>query len=90
MASILRSQRVASSNPRDFWEKPRNTASSYDSGRMTGETMIGLSTGINLAAGTGGFDYIDLDATIHFLHHKNSYERVTICGAQYLINKVAK
>lgn len=57
-------------------------------GCMT-ETMIGLSTGINLAAGTGGFDYIDLDA-IHFLHHKNSYERITICGAQYLINKVAK
>ena len=32
MASILRSQRAASSNPWDFWEKPRNTASSLWSG----------------------------------------------------------
>ena len=45
-------------------------------GCMT-ETMVGLSAGINFAAGTGGFDYIDLDA-IHFLHHNNSYEGITI------------
>lgn len=52
-------------------------------GCMT-ETIIGLSAGINLAAGTDGFDYIDLDA-IHFLHHNNSYEGITITGNQYSI-----
>ncbi len=52
-------------------------------GCMT-ETIIGLSVGINFAAGTDGFDYIDLDA-IHFLHHNNSYEGITITGNQYSI-----
>jgi L-alanine-DL-glutamate epimerase-like enolase superfamily enzyme len=52
-------------------------------GCMT-ETMIGLSAGINFAAGLGGFDYIDLDA-IHFLHHKNSHEGITLSGPHYLL-----
>ncbi len=52
-------------------------------GCMT-ETMVGLSAGINFAAGVGGFDYIDLDA-IHFLHHKNSYEGITLSGPRYLL-----
>ncbi|MBA4391583.1 MAG: hypothetical protein C0399_11715 [Syntrophus sp. (in: bacteria)] len=52
-------------------------------GCMT-ETMVGLSAGINFAAGTGGFDYMDLDA-IHFLHHRNSYEGITISGPQYFL-----
>jgi L-Ala-D/L-Glu epimerase len=54
-------------------------------GCMT-ETMVGLSAGINFAAGTGGFDYIDLDA-IHFLHRTHSYEGVTISCNQYVIDK---
>lgn len=52
-------------------------------GCMT-ETMVGLSAGINFAAGAGGFDYIDLDA-IHFLHHRNSYEGITLSGPHYLL-----
>lgn len=52
-------------------------------GCMT-ETMVGLSAGINFAAGAGGFDYIDLDA-IHFLHHRNVYEGTTISGPRYLL-----
>ena len=54
-------------------------------GCMT-ETITGLSAGINFAAGTGGFDYIDLDA-IHFLYHKHSYKGVTISGAYYSIDR---
>ena len=50
-------------------------------GCMT-ETMVGLSAGINLAAGTSGFDYIDLDA-IHFLHHRKLYGTIDILGARY-------
>jgi L-alanine-DL-glutamate epimerase-like enolase superfamily enzyme len=58
-------------------------------GCMT-ETMVGLLAGINLAAGKGGFDYIDLDA-IHFLRHrKKSYEGITISGAHYLIDGSTK
>jgi len=37
-------------------------------GCMT-ETMVGLSAGLCLAAGTGAFDYVDLDS-VHFLHHR--------------------
>jgi L-Ala-D/L-Glu epimerase len=50
-------------------------------GCMT-ETMTGLSAGIYFALGTGGFDYIDLDA-IHFLHHKNRYGDINIEGPRY-------
>jgi len=50
-------------------------------GCMT-ETMVGLSAAICFAAGTSAFDYIDLDS-IHFLHHKNSYNGLTIKGRSY-------
>ena len=50
-------------------------------GCMT-ETMVGLSAAIYCAAGTNAFDYIDLDS-IHFLHHKNSYDDITINGRYY-------
>jgi L-alanine-DL-glutamate epimerase-like enolase superfamily enzyme len=52
-------------------------------GCMT-ETMVGLSSAIYFAAGTNAFDYIDLDS-IHFLHHKNSYNGLTIKGRYYHI-----
>ena len=52
-------------------------------GCMT-ETMVGLSAGINFAAGKGGFDYIDLDA-IHFLRHSRSYGRIDIDGSRYVL-----
>lgn len=54
-------------------------------GCMT-ETMVGLSAAINFAAGTAAFDYIDLDA-IHFLHHTNNYDNLTINGKYYEIAK---
>ena len=60
-------------------------AKKYDLKLMMGcmtETMVGLSAGINLAAGTSGFDYIDLDA-IHFLRHRKSYGTIDILGARY-------
>ena len=47
-------------------------------GCMT-ETMVGLSAGICLAAGTGAFDYVDLDS-IHFLHHRGAGGRVVATG----------
>jgi L-Ala-D/L-Glu epimerase len=43
------------------------------------ETMVGLSAAIFLAAGTGAFDFIDLDST-HFLHGRNAYPDVDIAG----------
>ncbi len=52
-------------------------------GCMT-ETMVGLSAGIFLAAGTAGFDYIDLDS-IHLLHHKNHYDGITIKGPMFTV-----
>jgi L-alanine-DL-glutamate epimerase-like enolase superfamily enzyme len=52
-------------------------------GCMT-ETMVGLSAAIYFAAGTNAFDYIDLDS-VHFLHHKNSYDGLTINGRYYNI-----
>ncbi len=52
-------------------------------GCMT-ETMAGLSAAINLAAGKGDFDYIDLDA-VHFLHHRLSYGPIDINGPRYVI-----
>lgn len=45
-------------------------------GCMT-ETMIGLSAGIYMAAGTGGFDFIDLDS-IHYIHHRNIHDHIHI------------
>ena len=52
-------------------------------GCMT-ETMTGLSAGIYFALGTGGFDYIDLDA-VHFLHHKKRYGDINIEGCRYTL-----
>jgi L-Ala-D/L-Glu epimerase len=52
-------------------------------GCMT-ETMVGLSTGIYLAANTGAFDYIDLDS-IHFLHHHKRYGNIRIYNNRYYI-----
>lgn len=52
-------------------------------GCMT-ETITGLSAGIYLALGTGGFDFIDLDA-IHFLHHKKQYGDIVIDGPRYKV-----
>ena len=48
------------------------------------ETMTGLSAAIYLAAGTGGIDYIDLDA-IHFLHHRNHYGDIVVDGPDYIL-----
>ena len=50
-------------------------------GCMT-ETMVGLSSGINLAMGTGSFDYIDLDS-VHFLGHGKQYGTLDIDGPFY-------
>jgi L-alanine-DL-glutamate epimerase-like enolase superfamily enzyme len=54
-------------------------------GCMT-ETFVGLSAAIYFAAGTGAFDYIDLDS-IHFLHHHRQYNDITIDGRFYHIGK---
>ncbi|MBM4103203.1 MAG: hypothetical protein FJ263_04015 [Planctomycetes bacterium] len=54
-------------------------------GCMT-ETFVGLSAGVYLAAGTGAFDYIDLDS-IHFLHHRGRYKDIAIDGRFYHIGK---
>jgi L-alanine-DL-glutamate epimerase-like enolase superfamily enzyme len=52
-------------------------------GCMT-ETMVGLSAGIYLAAGTKAFDYIDLDS-VHFLHHRKQYGNIIINKSCYSI-----
>ncbi len=53
-------------------------------GCMT-ETMVGLSAAIHLAAGTGAFRWVDLDA-IHFLHHRTAYGDIRIAGPVYTIS----
>ena len=50
-------------------------------GCMT-ETMVGLSTAIYCAAGTGAFDCIDLDS-VGFLYARNRYQDITIDGPVY-------
>ena len=52
-------------------------------GCMT-ETMVGLSTAIYCAAGSGAFDYIDVDS-IHFLYHRNRHENITIEGPRFIV-----
>lgn len=47
-------------------------------GCMT-ETMVGLSAAIHLAAGTGSFQYIDLDS-IYLLYHRNRYDDILLAG----------
>jgi L-Ala-D/L-Glu epimerase len=54
-------------------------------GCMT-ETMVGLSAAIYCAAGSAAFDYIDLDG-IHFLHHRNQYENITMEGPKFIIRE---
>jgi L-alanine-DL-glutamate epimerase-like enolase superfamily enzyme len=72
-----------------LYDRAKKTGLKLMMGCMT-ETMVGLSAGINFVTGKGGFDYIDLDA-IHFLRqHKNSYEGITISGAQYSIGSSVK
>jgi L-alanine-DL-glutamate epimerase-like enolase superfamily enzyme len=53
-------------------------------GCMT-ETMTGLSAAIHLAAGTGAFDFIDLDS-IHFLSHRKRYNGILIDGPRFVIS----
>jgi len=53
-------------------------------GCMT-ETMTGLSAAIHMAAGTGEFDYIDLDS-IYFLRHGNRYDTLTIAGPRFIVS----
>lgn len=52
-------------------------------GCMT-ETMTGLSAGIYCAAGTGAFDYIDLDS-VHLYHFNNKHDHINIFGPKYII-----
>ncbi len=54
-------------------------------GCMT-ETMVGLSAGIYLTLGYGGFEFIDLDS-IYFLHHKRQYGNITINGPEFIIER---
>ena len=54
-------------------------------GCMT-ETMVGLSTAIYCAMGSGAFDYIDLDS-VHFLHHRKQYQDISIDGPAYHLGK---
>jgi L-Ala-D/L-Glu epimerase len=43
------------------------------------ETMVGLSAAISFAAGTGAFDFIDLDS-VHFLYGRNRYSGIDLWG----------
>ena len=52
-------------------------------GCMT-ETMVGLSAGVYLAAGSQAFDYVDLDG-IYFLHHRNKYGALEIDGPRFTV-----
>jgi len=52
-------------------------------GCMT-ETAVGLSAGIALAAGTGAFDYVDLDS-IHFFRHRGRAGPWRIGGPRYVL-----
>jgi L-alanine-DL-glutamate epimerase-like enolase superfamily enzyme len=52
-------------------------------GCMT-ETMVGLSAAIFLAAGTGFFDYIDLDGS-HFLFGKPTYPGISTQGPVFTV-----
>lgn len=53
-------------------------------GCMT-ETMIGLSAGIYLAAGSAAFDYIDLDA-LFLLHHRDRYDDIWVEGPHFKLS----
>jgi len=49
------------------------------------ETIVGASTSIFFASGTGKFDYIDIDS-IHFLRHRKRYRNITINGPNFTID----
>ncbi len=48
------------------------------------ETMVGLSAAVFFAAGTGAFDFIDLDA-VHFLYGENAYPGIVKAGPAFLV-----
>jgi L-Ala-D/L-Glu epimerase len=52
-------------------------------GCMT-ETMVGLSAGICLAAGSAAFDYVDLDG-VYFLRHRNRWGTIDIRPPRFFI-----
>ncbi len=56
-------------------------------GCMT-ETMVGLSAGIYFAAGTGAFDYVDLDG-VHFLFARRQFGPITVAGREYILESDA-
>ena len=56
-------------------------------GCMT-ETMVGLSAGIHLAAGKGGFDFIDLDS-IHLMSPGKAFGGITVAGCKYHVQEEA-
>ena len=66
-----------------LYQKAKESGLSLMIGCMT-ETMVGLSAGINMAAGLGGFDYIDLDS-VHFLRRKKPYNGIKIAGPRYFL-----
>jgi L-alanine-DL-glutamate epimerase-like enolase superfamily enzyme len=49
------------------------------------ETMVGLSAAVQLAAGAGSFDFIDLDA-VYFLYGKNAYPGIEREGPAFLVD----
>ena len=53
-------------------------------GCMT-ETMVGLSAGIHLAAGSDCFDYVDLDG-IYFLSHRNRWRDIALDPPRFIID----
>lgn len=55
-------------------------------GCMT-ETMVGLSSGIFMASGTGKFDFIDLDS-IYYLNHKRNYGNIYLTPPFFFIKSV--
>ncbi len=54
-------------------------------GCMT-ETMVGLSAAVFFAAGTGFFDFVDLDS-VHLLFGKNGWPGLTIEGPAFAIDR---
>lgn len=50
------------------------------------ETMVGLSAAVFLAAGTGLFEYVDLDS-VYFLYGENRYPGIRREGAVFLVER---
>jgi L-alanine-DL-glutamate epimerase-like enolase superfamily enzyme len=48
------------------------------------ETMVGLSAAIFMAAGSGAFDFVDLDA-VHFLYGRNDYPGISREGRAFVV-----